>query len=183
MRATICRARDVIEWTIAAVALAASSALGCATSREAVPAGDLAYEKALEEAVESERFLEQEATAPGAVRFESGLVYRSLAAGTGASPKATDTVTVRYSTTLRDGRNVGGAEEPGPAETLSLPHLIPCWRAALPRMRVGGKSRLVCPPSLAYDEAGSPPWIGPNAALVFEVELLDVGRPLPTAGH
>jgi FKBP-type peptidyl-prolyl cis-trans isomerase len=174
--------RAATKWAITA-ALVASGALGCATARETAPAGDPAYERAFEEAVASERFLEQEAAAPGAVRLESGLVYQSLAAGTGASPKATDTVTVRYRTTLRDGRSVDGVEEPGPPEILSLPHQIPCWREALPRMRIGGKSRLVCPPSLAYGEAGSRPWVEPNAALVFEVELLDVGRPLPPAGH
>lgn len=166
-----------------AIVLLAALSIGCAGGRAPVPEGDRAFAAAEAEALASEQFIEQAAGAPGAIRLPSGLIFTELAQGTGASPKATDTVTVRYRTMLRDVRSIGDVEPQRAEKTLSLLHVIPCWREALPRMQIGGKSQLVCPAKLAYGESGAPPDVGPNSALVFEVELVDVGRAMPRSGH
>jgi FKBP-type peptidyl-prolyl cis-trans isomerase FkpA len=116
-------------------------------------------------------YLDKAAKEPGAIRTPSGLVYREITPGTGASPRATDMVKVNYRGTLIDGTQFDanqGFEFP-------LNRVIPCWTEGLQRMKVGGKSQLVCPASIAYGEQGAPPQIGPGATLIFEVELLAIG--------
>jgi FKBP-type peptidyl-prolyl cis-trans isomerase len=123
---------------------------------------------------ESDAFVEAQAKEAGAVRTDSGLVYRELRAGTGESPKATTRVKVHYHGTLRDGKVFDSSVERKTPATFALNQVIPCWTEGVQRMKVGGKSRLVCPAKLAYGERGAPPHIRPGAALVFEVELLGI---------
>lgn len=118
-------------------------------------------------------FLAKQAAMPGATRTESGIIITEITPGTGASPKATDTVSVHYHGTLRDGSVFDSSVERGTPATFPLNQVIPCWTEGLQTMKVGGKSRLVCPPELAYGDSGRP-GIPPGAALVFEVELLDI---------
>jgi hypothetical protein len=97
--------------------------------------------------------------------------------GTGASPKATDTVTVNYEGRLTDGTVVDSSVQRGEPATVPLNRVIKCWTEALQRIKVGGKSRLVCPADLAYGDQGWPPLIKPGATLVFDVELLRISPP------
>ena len=125
------------------------------------------------ELTEAVAFIEEQAAVEGAVRTESGIVIEEMVAGDGASPTAQDTVEVHYHGTLRDGTVFDSSVDRGVPTSFPLNGVIPCWTEGLQTMQVGGKSRLVCPPELAYGPAGRPGIPG-NAALVFEVELLDI---------
>ncbi len=113
---------------------------------------------------------------PGVIVTQSGLIYRSLTEGTGAQPGATDVVKVHYRGTLPDGKEFDSSYKRGEPASFPLDRVIKCWTEGVQRMKVGGKARLVCPPAIAYGERGAGGVIPPNATLVFEVELLGVGR-------
>ncbi len=119
--------------------------------------------------------LDKAAAEKGAKRTASGLVITSLKEGTGAAPKATDTVKVHYHGTLPDGRVFDSSLKSEPA-TFPLNGVIKCWTEGLQLMKVGGKSKLVCPADIAYGERGAGPLIQPGATLIFEVELLDIQK-------
>ncbi len=122
---------------------------------------------------ENAAFVNTVAALPGATRTGSGLVMIPVHAGSGASPGPNDQVTVNYQGKLIDG-TVFDASQPSQPAQFGLGSVIPCWSEALPLMKVGGKSRIVCPAGLAYGAHGSAPAIGPDATLDFEVELLQV---------
>ncbi len=121
----------------------------------------------------SAEYLAKAAAEPGAVKTESGLVYRELRAGTGASPTATDTVKVNYRGTLIDGTEFDSSYKRNEPAVFPLNGVIPCWTEGLQKMKVGGKAELVCPSDLAYGDQGRPSIPG-GAVLTFEIELLDV---------
>lgn len=110
----------------------------------------------------------------GAIRTESGLVYRSLADGKGASPTATDTVRVHYRGTFVDGKEFDSSYKRNEPTEFPLNRVIKCWTEGVAKMKVGGKAKLTCPPSIAYGERGAGGVIPPNATLQFEVELLAI---------
>jgi len=115
----------------------------------------------------------------GAVKSVSGLVYREVAAGTGESPKASDTVKVHYRGTLTDGSEFDSSYARNEPAQFQLQGVIPCWTEGVQKMKVGGKARLVCPSDLAYGDNGNQAIPG-GAALVFDVELLEiVAAPAP----
>lgn len=116
------------------------------------------------------------AAEPGARTTDSGLVYVELTAGTGEQPKATDTVKVHYRGTIADGTAFGSSYDSGQPATFPLDKSIKCWGEGLQLMRVGGKSKLVCPPEIAYGDRGSPPTVKPGDTVIFEVELLEIAR-------
>ena len=118
------------------------------------------------------------AAASPAETTPSGLVYRALKVGDGASPQATETVRVHYRGTFPDGREFDSSYRRGQPAQFPLNRVIPCWTEGVQKMKVGGKAALVCPPAIAYGERGTPGGpIPPNATLHFEVELLGiVGR-------
>ena len=120
-------------------------------------------------------YLDKAAAQPGAVRTASGLVYRELRAGSGESPKASDTVTVNYRGTLVDGTEFDSSYARKEPAQFPLSQVIPCWTEGVQKMKVGGKSELVCPASIAYRDRGSPPVIPGGATLIFEVELVKIG--------
>jgi len=136
-----------------------------------------AGETAKKEKTAAAKFLEAEAGKPGAVQTESGLIYTELDAGTGASPKPTDTVTVHYHGTLRDGSVFDSSRDRGEPATFPLSGVIKGWTEGLQRMKVGGKARLVCPSQIAYGDQGRPPKIPGGAALAFDVELISISAP------
>ncbi|PQA76567.1 FKBP-type peptidyl-prolyl cis-trans isomerase [Rhodoferax sp. TS-BS-61-7] len=110
----------------------------------------------------------------GAVVSSTGLVYRALKEGTGASPKASDTVKVHYRGTLPDGKEFDSSYKRGEPIEFPLGRVIACWTEGVQRMKVGGKAKLTCPPQIAYGERGAGGVIPPNATLLFEVELLGI---------
>lgn len=112
---------------------------------------------------------------PGAVVTASGLVYKSIKEGTGASPKASDTVKVHYKGTFPDGKEFDSSYKSGGPAEFPLNGVIRCWTEGVQMMKVGGKAKLTCPGPIAYGERGAGGGlIPPNATLVFEVELLGV---------
>ena len=111
---------------------------------------------------------------PGAVVTASGLVYRSLKDGTGASPSASDKVKVHYRGTFPDGKEFDSSYKRNEAIEFPLSGVIKCWTEGVQRMKVGGKAKLTCPSSIAYGERGAGGAIPPNATLLFEVELLGI---------
>jgi FKBP-type peptidyl-prolyl cis-trans isomerase FkpA len=119
-------------------------------------------------------FLDKAASEKGAKKTASGLVITQLKPGNGASPAATDKVKVNYHGTLIDGTVFDSSVQRGEPVTFPLNQVIPCWTEGVQQMKVGGKSRLVCPAELAYGDRGAPPRIKPGATLVFEVELLEI---------
>ena len=110
----------------------------------------------------------------GAVVTPSGLVYRSLKDGNGASPTATDKVTVHYKGTFPDGREFDSSYKRGQPIDFPLNRVIACWTEGVQRMKVGGKAKLTCPPEIAYGARGAGNAVPPNATLLFEVELLGI---------
>ena len=111
---------------------------------------------------------------PDAILTDSGLVYRSLKEGSGPSPAATDTVKVHYRGTFPGGKEFDSSYSRGQPAEFPLNHVIKCWTEGLQRMKVGGKAKLTCPPSIAYGDRGAGGVIPPNATLQFEVELLGI---------
>ena len=122
---------------------------------------------------EGAAFLAENKTKEGVKTLPSGLQYKVLAEGTGASPKATDTVTVQYKGSLIDGTEFDSSYKRGQAATFPVTGLIKGWTEALQLMKEGAKWQLYIPAELAYGETGAGS-IGPNATLIFEVELLGI---------
>jgi FKBP-type peptidyl-prolyl cis-trans isomerase FkpA/FKBP-type peptidyl-prolyl cis-trans isomerase FklB len=122
----------------------------------------------------AEEFLKKAAAEKGAKKTDSGLIYVELKPGTGEQPKATDKVKVHYQGTLTDGTVFDSSIQRGQPATFPLNGVIKCWTEGVQLMKVGGKSKLICPSDIAYGDRGSPPKIKPGAALVFEVELLEI---------
>ncbi len=114
-----------------------------------------------------------QASAPAAAG--TGLVYKSITEGSGASPAATDVVKVHYRGTLQDGTEFDSSHKRGQPAEFPLNRVIKCWTEGVQKMKVGGKAQLTCPPGIAYGERGTPGGpIPPNATLNFEVELLAI---------
>ena len=113
---------------------------------------------------------------PGATVTPSGLVYRSLREGGGASPAATDLVKVNYRGTLANGTEFDSSYKRNAPAQFPLNGVIPCWTEGVQRMKVGGKAKLTCPAAIAYGERGAGGTIPPNATLQFEVELLEIAK-------
>ncbi|HEY7128052.1 MAG TPA: FKBP-type peptidyl-prolyl cis-trans isomerase [Nitrospira sp.] len=119
-------------------------------------------------------YIEKATKEAGAKKTESGAIVTTLKEGKGEQPKATDTVKVHYHGTLIDGTVFDSSVKRGEPATFPLNQVIKCWTEGVQLMKVGGKSKLVCPSAIAYGDRGSPPTIKPGATLVFEVELLEI---------
>ncbi len=137
------------------------------------------------EKARSAPYLERAEKEPGAVKFSSGLVFFDVQPGTGDSPQAGDTVKVHYRDTLVDGTEFDNSRKRGQPAQFSLNRVIRCWTEGVQKMKVGGKARLLCPSSIAYGDRGfqsktpGQPSIPGGAALVFEVELIEIVKPSP----
>jgi FKBP-type peptidyl-prolyl cis-trans isomerase FklB len=119
-------------------------------------------------------FLAKNKSKPGVVTLPSGIQYNVLARGNGAQAQVTSTVVVNYRGALIDGTEFDSSYAHGKPVTFTVNRVIPGWQDVIPRMRVGDKWKVVIPPQLAYGERGELPRIGPNEALVFEIELVDI---------
>ena len=122
---------------------------------------------------EAKAFLAKNAKEEGVKTLPSGLQYRVLREGSGRSPKATDTVAVRYRGTLRDGTEFESTKPGDEPATFRVDGVIPGWTEALQLMKEGARWQLFVPPELGYRRRGLPN-IPPNSALVFEIELVAV---------
>lgn len=121
------------------------------------------------------KFLEENAKKEGVVTTASGLQYIVMTKGDGAMPKETDNVTVHYHGTLLDGTVFDSSVERGQPATFPLNGVIKGWTEGVQLMNVGSKFRFFIPSDLAYGERGAGGAIGPNATLIFEVELISIG--------
>ena len=144
---------------------------------EAFAAGRAKRVAAREKAA-SAAYLAKAAAEPGAVRADSGLIYREMSPGTGPSPAASDVVKVHYRGTLINGTEFDSSYRRNEPAQFPLNGVIPCWTEGVQKMKVGGKARLVCPSDLAYGDAGRPSIPG-GATLVFEIELLEIVASAP----
>jgi FKBP-type peptidyl-prolyl cis-trans isomerase FklB len=130
---------------------------------------------------EGEAFLAENKKKDGVITLPSGLQYKILNEGKGESPKADDNVSVNYRGTLIDGTEFDSSEKHGQAITRKVTGFVPGWTEALQLMKPGSKWQLFVPSDLAYRERGAPPSIGPDATLIFDIELVSVTHPAPTA--
>ena len=138
------------------------------------------FEKlAAENLAASLAFLEENATRDGVMTTQSGLQYMALEEGPegGATPVSTDRVVVHYAGTLKDGVEFDSSIKRGAAATFPLNQVIPAWTEGVQLMSEGDKYRFFVPPDLGYGQFGSGPVIGPNEALIFDVELIQVQNP------
>jgi FKBP-type peptidyl-prolyl cis-trans isomerase len=140
--------------------------------------GKVSYDKALaggdKNAVASKEFLETNGKRKEVTTTATGLQYEVLKAGTGAKPKATDTVKVHYHGTLTDGTVFDSSVQRGEPISFGLNQVIPGWTEGVQLMPTGSKYKFFIPSYLAYGDRGSPPKIPGHSALVFEVELLAI---------
>jgi len=126
---------------------------------------------------EGEAFLAKNKARAGVKTTASGLQYEVQKEGTGPNPKATDTVTVNYKGTLMDGSTFDSSYDRGQPATFVLNQVIPGWTEGVQLMKVGSKYKFYIPSALGYGDKGAGATIGPNAPLIFEVELLSIGEP------
>ena len=123
-----------------------------------------------------EAYVTKAASEKDTKKLPSGMLITTLKPGTGATPAATDKVKVHYHGTLTDGTVFDSSVQRNEPATFPLNQVIKCWTDGVQQMKVGGKSRLVCPADVAYGDRGAPPRIKPGATLVFEVELLGIEK-------
>jgi FKBP-type peptidyl-prolyl cis-trans isomerase len=134
----------------------------------------VAEQAARENAEAGEAFRSSNASAEGVVTTESGLQYKVMREGDGPRPAATDTVEVNYRGTLIDGTEFDSSYARGSSVSFALNQVIPGWTEGLQLMPVGSQYQFVIPPELAYGAGGAGQTIGPNATLIFDVELLQI---------
>lgn len=128
----------------------------------------------LENEKAGQAFLDSNKSKEGVKTTPSGIQYKVVKEGTGPRPKATSTVTVKYTGKLLDGTEFDASSRHGGTATFQLNQVIPGWTEGLQLMNTGSTYELWIPGNLAYGPQGSPPQIGPNATLHFEIELLEV---------
>jgi FKBP-type peptidyl-prolyl cis-trans isomerase FklB len=136
--------------------------------------------KAREQLAEKNRaagkaFMEENGKKEGVEQLSNGIQYKVIKAGTGAKPKATDTVSVNYRGTLIDGQEFDSSELAGKPVSFGLNAVIKGWQEALVLMPEGSKWQVVIPPDLAYGAQGAGGRIGPHSTLVFDIELVAIG--------
>jgi FKBP-type peptidyl-prolyl cis-trans isomerase len=153
------------------------------TLQQQVTAQQEAKRKALGEKnkADGEAFLAKNKEKPGVKTTASGLQYEVLSEGTGPMPKATDSVTVNYKGTLMDGTVFDSSYDRKEPVTFVLNQVIPGWTEGVQLMKVGSKYKFYIPSAMGYGERGAGNTIGPNSPLIFEVELISINKPEPSA--
>jgi FKBP-type peptidyl-prolyl cis-trans isomerase FklB len=138
-------------------------------------------EAATKNLAEGEKFLADNKNKEGVKTTASGLQYKVLKEGSGPSPKETDTVVTNYKGTLLDGTEFDSSYKRNQPAEFPVNRVIKGWTEALQLMKPGAKYQLFIPAALAYGERGAGRDIGPNATLIFEVELISIKAPEPAA--
>lgn len=123
---------------------------------------------------DGDAFLTENKKKEGVVTLPSGLQYKVITPGQGPKPKAADSVVVNYKGTLIDGTEIDSSYKNGEPITFAVGSVIKGWTEGLQLMTVGSKFQFFIPPELAYGERGVENMIGPNATLIFEIELLSI---------
>lgn len=131
-------------------------------------------QKASSNLEEGEKYLAENKARDGVVELDSGLQYKVLEKGEGASPDADDTVVVHYRGTLLDGTEFDSSYSRGEPAALGVNRVITGWQEALQLMKVGSKWQIAVPAKLAYGDRGAGNVIGPNSTLLFDIELLEI---------
>ena len=127
----------------------------------------------------SKDFLAKVEKEAGVKKGASGYYFKIEKEGNGTKPKVTDKVKVHYHGTLIDGKVFDSSVDRKEPAVFGLDRVIPCWQQGIQELSVGGKMKLYCPSDLAYGDRGSPPNIKGGAALIFEVELINIEKPEP----
>ena len=135
--------------------------------------------KAVTEKENGKAFVAKAAKESGAEQLPSGVVVKTLRAGTGDSPVATDSVKVNYEGRLTDGTVFDSSYKRNQPAEFGLQGVVKCWTEGLQKVKIGGKAQLTCPSDVAYGEQGRPPQIPGGATLVFDIELLEIKKPEP----
>lgn len=145
-------------------------------SNEQIQETMVAFQKEMSEKEKQrgEAFLAENKKKEGVKALPSGLQYKVVKAGSGKKPKSNDTVTVHYRGTLMDGTEFDSSFRRGKPATFPVSGVIPGWTEALQLMEEGAKWQIFIPPNLAYGERGAGGLIGPNATLIFDVELISI---------
>ena len=166
----------IVEQGIADGATGKKAALDVDAQMEAVNKFAQARSNAAadKEKVAGRAYLDKAAKEPGVTKLPSGLIYKTLTPGTGASPAAADKVKVNYEGKLTNGTVFDSSYKRGQPAEFGLNQVIKCWTEGVGKMKVGEKARLTCPSDIAYGDHGHPPTIPGGATLVFEVELLGI---------
>ncbi|VAW60810.1 FKBP-type peptidyl-prolyl cis-trans isomerase FklB [hydrothermal vent metagenome] len=133
--------------------------------------------KVADNKAEGDKFLAENKTKEGVKTTESGLQYKVITAGTGATPGASDTVVTHYKGTLINGKVFDSSYKRNTPATFPVNGVIKGWTEALQLMKVGSKWQLYIPAELAYGERGAGKDIGPGQTLLFEIELLEIKTP------
>jgi FKBP-type peptidyl-prolyl cis-trans isomerase FkpA len=137
--------------------------------------------KAVAEKAKGKEIIAKAAKEPGAEQLPSGVVIKTLRAGTGDSPADADSVKVNYEGRLTDGTVFDSSYKRNQPAEFSLHGVVKCWTEGLQKMKIGGKAQLTCPADVAYGDQGRPPTIPGGATLVFDIELLEIKKPEPPA--
>ena len=132
------------------------------------------YNQGIKNAAEGKKFLEENKHKSEVETTESGLQYKVIKKGSARNPKASDEVEVHYRGTLLNGQEFDSSYQRNKSTTFKLDQVIAGWTEGLQKMSKGSKFEFYIPPELAYGKMGTMGKIGPNATLIFEVELLDI---------
>lgn len=134
------------------------------------------HQLARENARKSAAFMHKNGNRPGVVTLPSGVQYKVLQKGQGVAPTPDSTVVINYRGSLINGMEFDSSWAHGKPVTYAVNNMLPGWRDVLPRMHVGARWKVFIPPGQAYGERGQLPRIGPNEALIFDIQLLDVKK-------
>jgi FKBP-type peptidyl-prolyl cis-trans isomerase len=133
-----------------------------------------------ENKTKGDAFLAENGKKDGVVTLPDGLQYKILTAGNGQKPVETDTVKCNYKGTFIDGKEFDSSEKAGGPVPFEVKNVIPGFKEVLQLMPVGSKWQVFVPSNLAYGERGAGGVIGPNAALIFEIEVVSIDGPAPS---
>jgi len=135
--------------------------------------------KAVAEKQKGKETVAKAAKETGAEQLPSGMVIKTVRAGTGDGPAETDTVKVNYEGRLADGTVFDSSYKRNQPAQFPLRGVVKCWTEGLQKMKIGGKAQLTCPAEVAYGDQGRPPTIPGGATLIFDIELLEITKPEP----